>query len=223
VQYIEVELEDIEVANRLANEILGRTLDELPPQARRLLMLLEEMVTETCSTLEMDRSDYRFSRRDVRQFTGWSDFQVKVHIKKLEALEYVLVHRGGRGLSFVYELLYQAEGQDGSPFLMGLIDVEELKHACDEIKEHSKEELEPTKDNLEAPSTPQVATKLSPGGVQEISIITSNHTSSASSQENDPKNTYRVTAQKNQSYLYFCRNPTCIPQTPDLTSDGEGG
>ena len=74
VQYIEVTLDDIEAANHLANEVLGRTLDELSPQTRRLLMLLDQMVTEACKRFEMDRSDYRFSRRDVRQYTGWSDF-----------------------------------------------------------------------------------------------------------------------------------------------------
>ncbi len=46
---------------------------------------------------------------------------------KLEDLEYVLVHRGGRGQSFVYELLYDGQGRDGKPFLMGLVDVEQLK------------------------------------------------------------------------------------------------
>jgi DNA primase catalytic core len=223
VNYIKVALEDIDAANRLANEILGRSLDELTPQTRRLLMFLDEMVTESCERLEMDRSDYRFSRRDVRQYTGWSDFQVKVHIKKLEALEYVLVHRGGRGLSFVYELLYQGEGQDGLPFLMGLIDVENLKHAYDRKKEHSKEELEPSKGNLEVSSSPRVAPKVAPSRVQEIPAITGNHTSSASLEEKDPENTHRVIAQNDQSYLYFCRSPTSLPLAADLTSDVEGG
>jgi len=31
---------------------------------------------------------------DVREYAGWSDFQVKMHMHKLEELEYVLVHRG---------------------------------------------------------------------------------------------------------------------------------
>ena len=37
VEYIEVTLDDIVTANRLAHEVLGRSLDELPPQTRRLL------------------------------------------------------------------------------------------------------------------------------------------------------------------------------------------
>jgi hypothetical protein len=39
----------------------------------------------------------------------------------------VLVHRGSRGQGFVYELLYDGQGQDGEPFVMGLVDVEGLR------------------------------------------------------------------------------------------------
>ncbi len=35
IEYIEVTLDDITHANRLAEEVLGRSLDELPPQTRR--------------------------------------------------------------------------------------------------------------------------------------------------------------------------------------------
>jgi DNA primase len=38
-RFIEVTLDDIALANELAPEILGRSLDELPPQTRRLLGL----------------------------------------------------------------------------------------------------------------------------------------------------------------------------------------
>jgi hypothetical protein len=127
VQYVEVTLADIEAANQLANEVLGRTLDELPPQTRRLLMLIDEMVTAACQQHSIDRADYRFSRRDVRIHTSWTEFQARIHLRKLQEMEYILVHHGGRGQSFVYELLYDGKGQDGSPFLMKLIDVDKLR------------------------------------------------------------------------------------------------
>ena len=38
LEYIEVTLDDIATANRLAHEVLGRSLDELPPQTKRLLV-----------------------------------------------------------------------------------------------------------------------------------------------------------------------------------------
>ena len=100
------------------------------------------MVEKHCAAQAITHSDYRFSRRDVREATRWSDFQVKQHMHKLEELEYVLVHRGGRGQSFVYELLYDGAGRDGKPFLMGLIDGAALKQVYDGKKEHRNGHLE---------------------------------------------------------------------------------
>jgi hypothetical protein len=127
VEYVEVTLDDLAVANRLAHEVLGRSLDELAPQTRRLLTLLDTQVRTACARLAMARTAYRFTRREVRGWTGWSDFQVRTHLDRLVTLEYLLVHRGGRGQGFVYELLYDGQGPDGAPFVMGLVDVEVLR------------------------------------------------------------------------------------------------
>jgi hypothetical protein len=128
VEYIEVMVEDIEVANRLAHEVLGRSLDELPPQTRRLLLMVDEMVSKECERLKMERTDYRFSRREVRQYAGWGNTQLKIHLGRLEEMEYLLVHHGGRGQSFVYELLFERSAGDDRPVLPGLIDVEKLRY-----------------------------------------------------------------------------------------------
>jgi hypothetical protein len=138
-EYIEVTLEDIAIANRLANEVLGRSLDELPPQTRKLLELVYQMVHEACERLKVDRSDYRFSRKAVREYTGWGNTQLKIHLQRLEEFEYLLVHRGGRGQSFVYELQYEGQGQKGETFLMGLIDVEKLRKGVEGGSDRDKE------------------------------------------------------------------------------------
>jgi DNA primase len=127
IDYIEVTPHDIAIANELAHEVLGRSLDELAPQSRRLLDLLEREIKRECSARAVARCDLRFTQREVRAWSGWTDMQVKRHLGKLVAMEYVLIHRGGRGQSFVYELLYDGAGINGRPFLPGLIDVEQLK------------------------------------------------------------------------------------------------
>jgi len=128
LRYVEVTLEDIETANRLAHEVLGRTLDELPPKTRELLRRIHAWVGERAAALAMDRAEFRFSRRDLREATSWSDTALKVHLGRLVEMEYLLLHRGGRGQRFVYELLYRGEGEQGEPFAMGLLDVAKLDY-----------------------------------------------------------------------------------------------
>ena len=130
VRYVEVTLDDIALANRLAHEILGRTLDELPPQTRRLLGLIVEMVDQECAAQQVRRAQHRFSRRRLREVTKWGDTQLKIHLTRLTELEYLLVHRSGRGQSFEYELLYDGAAEEMGPHISGLIDVEALRQAC---------------------------------------------------------------------------------------------
>lgn len=127
VEYIEVTLEDIELANKLASDVLGRTSEDLPPQTRHLLSMLADMVEGECERLGVDQSDFRFTRRDVRQFTGWGNTQLKVHLKRLVDLEHLLVHRGDRGSMFQYELVHGLPADPTANHLAGLIDMDHLR------------------------------------------------------------------------------------------------
>ena len=126
LEYIEVIPADIELANQLAHEVLGRTLDELPPQTRKLLSLIYEWVSEQCNFEKISQADFRFSRRDVREVTGWGNTQLKIHFSRLEEMEYLLLHRGGRGQSFIYELVYQGQGEQGERFTSGLLSLDNI-------------------------------------------------------------------------------------------------
>ena len=77
--------------------------------------------------LKMERADFRFSRRDVRAWSQWGNTVLKKHLGRLEDLEYLLAHRGGRGQSFVYELVFVRGDSPSKPQLPGLIDVYDLK------------------------------------------------------------------------------------------------
>ncbi|MGS2724885.1 CHC2 zinc finger domain-containing protein [Porticoccus sp. GXU_MW_L64] len=151
LEYVEVQLSDIETANRLAHEVLGRTLDELPAQTRKLLRLIQEMVKEACQTDSIEQKDYRFSRREVREYTSWGNTQLKVHLGRLEEMEYLLTHRGRRGQSYEYELLF--DGGDGDQLrMMGLIDTEKLGYGT---RGYDKKKSGVT-DKLSALGRPQV-------------------------------------------------------------------
>ncbi|HHD56990.1 MAG TPA: toprim domain-containing protein, partial [Desulfobulbaceae bacterium] len=109
IEYINVTLTDIARANELAAEILGRSLDELSPPSRKLLMLIKEMCVSEARGQGKEREkekEKRFTRRDIREYSGWSDFQVKTHIKQLEELEYIYSTVGRKGKEYVYELVY---------------------------------------------------------------------------------------------------------------------
>jgi hypothetical protein len=118
-EYIEATEADAKLAWELASHVLMRSLDDVPPQTRRLLLLIDKMVTTECERLEIERLDYRFTRATVRQFTGWGDSQLKKHLSRLEDLEYLALHRGVAGQSFVYALNFEM-GENGRPVLPGL-------------------------------------------------------------------------------------------------------
>ena len=119
LEYIEATEADVKLAWELASHVLMRSLDDVQPQTRRLLLLIDKMVTGECQRLEIERLDYRFTRATVRQFTGWSDSQLKTHLHRLEELEYLALHRGVSGQSFVYALNFEMD-ESGRPVLPGL-------------------------------------------------------------------------------------------------------
>lgn len=154
--YIEVTPADIELANAIAHEVLGRTLDELPPQTRRLLGLIRAMVAERASAQRVRPADVRFTRRDIREATQWSDSQLKLHCARLADMEYLLIHGGGRGHSLRYELLWDAaDDAEHRRHLCGLLDPSEL--AGDE----ARRQVPLRRVQVEAEGT-QVEAKLAP-------------------------------------------------------------
>ena len=154
LDYIEVTASDIALANQLAHEVLGKTLDELPPQTRKLLKEIQIWVQQCCKVDGIEQRDFRFSRKQIREYIQWSDNQLKIHCKRLEEMEYLLVHRGGRGQLMEYELLYNGNTEENQSVLMGLVDVNHLKK-----QQYDKKKLGLTETKLGS-SWSQVSPKL---------------------------------------------------------------
>jgi len=106
LEYIEATKEDVKLARELVRQVLAPSLDELPAHTRRLLVRIETMAQEECERLQVESSEYRFTRRTVRQFTRWGDTQLRLHLRRLEEMEYLMVRRGGPGQTFVYQLRF---------------------------------------------------------------------------------------------------------------------
>ena len=127
IEYIEVTVQDIALANRLAHEILGRSLDELPPPTRQLLKHLHALVADKMQAENLRQNEVRFTRREAREAAGLSNSQVSIHLDRLVALEYLYVHHGRNGQRYVYELAFDGEVTSDQPQLTGLIDVAQLQ------------------------------------------------------------------------------------------------
>lgn len=109
VVFIEATSDDVAVVERLAPLLFGGPTDaELAPQTRRLLALLDALVASEANAARCRREDVRFTRRQAREHTGWSDFALRRHLARLVDLEFVHAHRGFGGV-FTYELLRTSE------------------------------------------------------------------------------------------------------------------
>jgi DNA primase len=130
IEYIEVTTDDIATANRIAHEVLGRSLDELPPQTRRLLHAIDSYVADIAIEQDAARADILFSRRALREAINWGDTQLKIHLARLVELEYVVAYRTRTG-GFDYELVYDVAGDSDKLRFPGLADIDTLTHLYD--------------------------------------------------------------------------------------------
>ncbi len=127
VEYIEVTLDDIDKANRLANEVLGHCLDELAPPSRTLLSSIYNMVKKIVDKKECGIDEVYFTRRMIREHVGWTDWQIRSHIKQLEELEYLYARIGSKGKEYAYALNYKGQGEDSGKCYLNLTPVDEIK------------------------------------------------------------------------------------------------
>ena len=109
IECIEVTEDDVAVATTLFRQIVGDHIDDLPPQTTKLLGLLAGMVTVGSNRLAMDKAEYRFTRRQIREELGWGNTATKRHLGRLVDAEFVIAHGSRHGRGLVYELAYAPE------------------------------------------------------------------------------------------------------------------
>jgi DNA primase catalytic core len=138
IEYVEVELSDIALANELAEEILGQAMDELAPPVRGMFDAIAKACREKAAESESRAEDVQLTRREIRETTAWSDWQVRMYCQKLVEMEYLFAVQAVNGKPAVYQLARDEESQNN--LLRGLTDVAELKRKLEEAtKEKGRE------------------------------------------------------------------------------------
>jgi energy-coupling factor transporter ATP-binding protein EcfA2 len=138
IEYVEVELSDIALANELAEEILGKAMDELAPPVRGMFEAITKACREKADELKIKVEDVQLTRREIREMTAWSDWQVRAYCQKLVEMEYLFAVQAMNGKPSVYQLARDEESQAST--LRGLTDIAELKRKLAEAtKEKGRE------------------------------------------------------------------------------------
>jgi len=125
LEYVEVTIADIALANELAQGVLSRALDELAAPVRGLYDELRALCVKRAEELNCQPETVQLSRREIREATGWSDWQVRSYCRQLVEMEYLYATINGNGRPCVYSLARAEE--NGSDGLRGLTDVAEIK------------------------------------------------------------------------------------------------
>jgi len=115
VEYIESTTKDYNIAYDLYSDLIQHTLSDLNKPQKELLLQIK--------LLARDR-EY-FSRKDIRDYTGYPHYRVRDITKDLEELEYLLVESGSQGKRILYRLNENTGGEDNY-ILKSLTKPEEL-------------------------------------------------------------------------------------------------
>ena len=98
--------------------ILG--YDDIPPQTLKLLQILQAEVKKQSKKLES--TELYFTRRNIREWTGYSVDQVRHHMHRLVELEQVQIVHRGKGKPTTYRLnnpTLAGGGEGGSSGVLG--------------------------------------------------------------------------------------------------------
>lgn len=125
IEYVEVELSDIALANELAEEILGKAQDELAPPVRGMFEAISKACRGKADELKIKVEDVQLTRREIREMTAWSDWQVRMYCQKLVEMEYLFAVVAANGKPAVYQLARDEDSQTAT--LRGLTSIDELK------------------------------------------------------------------------------------------------
>ena len=128
--YIETTLDDIAIANDLAHQLFGHSLDDLSRPGRELLRLTADYVAKKCGSATGQGNGatgkVSVNRRELREAFKWGDTRLRTHLDELVEMEYLVPLSGRFGQTYQYRLVYEPTDEPGR-FLSGLKSVEQLR------------------------------------------------------------------------------------------------
>jgi len=135
--YIETTLDDIAIANDLAHELFGHSLDDLSRPGRELVKLISDYLDRQAgakpngkagTSSKLASGAATFTRRELREAFKWGDTRLRTHLEELEEMEYVVSVSGRFGQRYQYRLvLTDGQLEHGGRFLTGLKSVEQVR------------------------------------------------------------------------------------------------
>jgi DNA primase len=107
--YVEVDEEDMRIANGLAVALLRRSMDDLNPVSAELLAQMQQLVDQRVGQHEGDGvpprpEEISFTRRELREFSGWPHTRVRRYLVELVEMEFVHAAPLGMGRGYSYSL-----------------------------------------------------------------------------------------------------------------------
>ncbi|MFA6637078.1 MAG: hypothetical protein WCV56_08285 [Candidatus Omnitrophota bacterium] len=116
IEYVESTLEDYKIAFNLYKDTLDNSLSNIKKPQRDLLDQIIKMTRENESLI--------FTRKDIRDYSGYPHHRVRDIIKDLEDMEYLVIDSGSKGKQYRYRLNTQSSKEDD--FLKDITKPEEL-------------------------------------------------------------------------------------------------
>ncbi len=126
--YIETTLEDVAIANELAAELFGASLDELSFPSRQLLRLIGEYVGRQAAEAKQPAEKIEWTRRELREAIQWTEARLRLHLGELVRLEYVAPLSGRFGQRYTYRLLTEpGQSEESGRLTVALKNTEQLR------------------------------------------------------------------------------------------------
>ena len=120
-------LDDLALANRLAEATLATARRALLPATRGLLERLHAHAQREAARRGTTADRYEFTQRQMREALGLCDRTLRRHLARLVQLEYVAVARTGRGNRRAYRLCDATLEAIDRPLPLGLVDADLLR------------------------------------------------------------------------------------------------